>query len=246
MSEKIIYNDYDNFAWFYNRYWSERLIDNIFWIVEEYLLKRLPPGGRILDLCCGNAHLSARMVKAGFKVTGVDGSSEMLQYAGINCPEAEYLHCDAIDIKFEGIFDAVISTCDSLSHVMNFDDLTKIFSNVYRALKPGGLFLFDLNNDVGYKKNWVGGGGRAEPDNVYLVRLSYDEKVFQGIFEITMFRLIDGIWLRSDVKLTQQWHPYQMVIEALKQVGFRSVDNFDCDKDLAAGNTGRDMFLAYK
>lgn len=246
MTQNSIYDDYDNFAWFYNRYWSERLIDNIFGIVDEYLLKRLQPGSHILDLCCGNAHLSARMAKMGFKVTGIDGSSEMLQYARANCPEAEFHHCDARDIEFAETFNGAISTCDSLSHVMNFDDLTRIFSNVYRALKPGGLFLFDLNNDEGYKKNWIGSGGRAEADNAYLVRLSYDDKVFQGNFEITMFRLIDGIWIRSDVRLTQQWHPYQMVIEALKKTGFRSVDYYDFDKDFAATSTGRDMFLAFK
>ena len=81
MPGKNTYSDYDNFAWFYNRYWSDRLIDGIFWIVEKYLLNQLPPDAKILDLCCGNAHLSSRMVQKGFSVTGIDGSSEMLKYA---------------------------------------------------------------------------------------------------------------------------------------------------------------------
>ena len=99
MPDKNIYSDYDNFAWFYNRYWSDRLIGEIFWIVEKYLLNNLPPDGQILDLCCGNAHLSARMTQKGFRVTGIDGSSEMLKYAQVNCPNGQFMHCDASELN---------------------------------------------------------------------------------------------------------------------------------------------------
>ena len=85
------------------------------------------------------------------------------------------------------MFNGVVSTCDSLSHVMDLDTLTGIFANVYRALKPGGIFLFDLNNIEGFKKNWRGSGGNSEDNNAFVVKLSCDDNLQQGFFEITMF-----------------------------------------------------------
>jgi SAM-dependent methyltransferase len=246
MTKSGVYSDYDNFAWFYNRYWSDRLIGEIFWMVEKFFLKNLPVDGRILDLCCGNAHLSARMIERGFKVTGIDGSSEMLRYARVNCPDGEFFRCDAANIEFESAFDGVISTCDSLSHVMKLDTLNSIFANVYRALKPGGIFMFDLNNTDGFKKHWRGSGGKSEEDHAYIVKLSFDEALEQGYFEITMFRLIDGAWQRSYVKLSQHGYPHQSIIESLETCGFGKIDYYDCDKDLATGMTGRDLFIARK
>jgi|WetSurMetagenome_2_1015567.scaffolds.fasta_scaffold244432_2 SAM-dependent methyltransferase len=246
MPDKATYSDYDNFAWFYNHYWSDRLIGEIFWIVEKYLLNNLPPNGHILDLCCGNAHLSARMMQKGFKVTGIDGSAEMLKYASINCPKGDFLHCDAGSINFDNAYDGVVSTCDSLSHVMSLDSLSDIFSKVYRSLRQDGIFLFDLNNIEGFRKQWKGAGGKSEPDNAFIVKLSYDDTAQQGFFEITMFRLIDNIWIRSDVKLSQQSYPHQSIIDTLKSSGFRKVDYFDCDTDLGTKMTGRDLFIAHK
>ena len=87
---------------------------------------------------------------------------------------------------------------------MSLDSLSDIFAKVYRSLRPNGIFLFDLNNIEGFRKHWKGTGGKSEADNAFIVKLSYDDIVQQGFFEITMFRLMDNTWVRSDVKLSQQ------------------------------------------
>ena len=42
---------YDDFAWFYNRYWNEEFHSLAFPILERIWLPRLAPKGRILDVC---------------------------------------------------------------------------------------------------------------------------------------------------------------------------------------------------
>ncbi len=242
-----LYTEYDDFAWFYNRYWSKRLVDQIFWTVDEYLLKRLKPGDHILDVCCGNGHLAALMSGRGFMVTGIDGSEAMLQFARENSPSSRFHVADARSFTFDCPFQAAVSTCDSLNHVMTIEELTQVFANVYAVLRPGGYFLFDLNTEEGYKKYWNGqSGGRAEKECVYVVKLDYDAGAQQGTFAATMFRLAGNRWIRSDVLLKQQYYPTEMVLRSLEKVGFNDIQVYDVEADLGVSGTGRVMFVMRK
>lgn len=247
MTEQKLNTDYNDFAWFYNSYWSDRLIDQIFWTIDKYLLNNLRPGSSILDVCCGNGHLAARMTQKGFSVTGIDASAEMLRYARINSPESSFHLQDVRELELNAKFDAAVSTCDSLNHVMTLEDLSEAFANIYRALKPGGQFLFDLNTEEGYHKYWNSQtGGRSEKDNAFIIKLSYDDKSKQAVFEATMFRLINDLWLRSEARLTQQYYPKDDVINSLNRTGFSNIDFYDVEKDLGIDGTGRMMFVTRK
>ena len=49
---------YDDFAWFYNRYWNEDFHGLAFPILERIWLPYVPQGARILDVCCGTGYLA--------------------------------------------------------------------------------------------------------------------------------------------------------------------------------------------
>jgi SAM-dependent methyltransferase len=247
MSDQDRYRDYDDFAWLYNRYWSERLIDQIFGTIQDHLLAKLPPRSHILDVCCGNGHLARKMADLGFKVTGIDGSEPMLQYARENAPNCEFHACDAREIDFKNAFDAVTSTCDSLNHVMSLAELSGVFAKVCAALRPGGIFLFDLNTEKGYRDYWTGEtGGKVADDHAFVIRLDYDDKVQQSTFALTLFRLREDNWRRSDIKLTQQYYPPEEVKQALSRTGFSHLELYDVEQDLGVDGTGRMMLVARK
>jgi len=241
------YTDYDHFAWLYNRYWSERLIHQIFGSIEEHLLSKLPGDARILDVGCGNGHLAALLSERGFRVTGIDGSEAMLHFARQNAPSAEFAVQDAREFCYDCAFDAVVSTCDSLNHVMVFGELCRVFANAFAALRPGGYFLFDLNTEQGYRDYWTGqSSGRVEEDHAFILRLSYDEERRQSEFAVTLFRLVEGHWERSDTRLTQRYYPPADVITALERIGFSKIESYDTEKDLGAAGTGRTMYVMQK
>jgi len=134
---------YDPFAWFYNRYWGPEFCQDVFPVFERLLLPLLPPPARILDLCCGTGQIAGRLAELGYEVTGLDGSAAMLSFARHNAPAARFLQADVRNFTLPegtGPFDLVVSSFDSLNHILTLAELNQVFRNVERSLTPGGLF----------------------------------------------------------------------------------------------------------
>jgi len=99
----------------------------------------LEPGGRALDLACGTGTLTRDLAKKvgpeGY-VLGVDFSREMLRVAK---PQAnvEYRLGDATNLQdvSSGAFDAATIAYGA----RNIPDLDALFSEMARALRPGGV-----------------------------------------------------------------------------------------------------------
>ncbi|NDJ20061.1 methyltransferase domain-containing protein [Nostoc sp. B(2019)] len=95
---------------------------------------------QILDLCCGSGQATQFLVKYSENVTGLDASPKSLQRARRNVPEADYVEAFAEEMPFaEHLFD-VVHTSTAL-HEMQPEQLRKIIKEVYRVLKPGGIFV---------------------------------------------------------------------------------------------------------
>ncbi len=95
---------------------------------------------QILDLCCGSGQATQFLVKYSQNVTGLDASPLSLRRARRNVPEADYVEAFAEEMPFvDNLFDLVhISTA---LHEMQPEQLQKIIKEVYRVLKPGGVFV---------------------------------------------------------------------------------------------------------
>ncbi|AUT00675.1 SAM-dependent methyltransferase [Nostoc sp. CENA543] len=93
----------------------------------------------VLDLCCGSGQATQFLVKYSQNVTGLDASPLSLQRARQNVPEATYVEAFAEKMPFlDAQFD-VVHTSAAL-HEMQPVQLREIIQEVYRVLKPGGVF----------------------------------------------------------------------------------------------------------
>jgi SAM-dependent methyltransferase len=240
------YSDYDALAWLYNKYWAQP--QQLLWSpLESLVLNDIPAAGHILDLCCGTGQLASDLVGRGFRVTGVDGSGEMLRFARENAPEAEFVLSDARSFDLPQIFHGAVSQFGSLNHVMELQELQSVFEQVHGSLLPHGRFLLDLNTEEGFLARWTGSSiGHAEDDHAFIAGGTYDQEHKIGRFSVTMFFLREGEWRRSDVVLTERVYSEGEVSRALEAAGFQSVDTFDARKDLEIDVTGRAFFLAKK
>lgn len=94
---------------------------------------------QVLDLCCGSGQTTQFLVKFSQNVTGLDASPKSLQRARLNVPLASYVEAFAEEMPFaDNLFD-VVHTSVAL-HEMQPQQLRKIINEVYRVLKPGGVF----------------------------------------------------------------------------------------------------------
>jgi len=242
------YSDYDAFAWVYNRHWGS-FATRIVPVLAKLALNDLPSGARILDLCCGTGQLAHALSAEGFRLTGIDGSASMIAIARENVPEASFKVDDARSFAINGEFHAALSTFDSLNHVMSLEELTSVFGNVYRALLGGGVFVFDLNMEEGYRTRWRGSHGHVEDDHACIARSSHLPEERIGKVEVTMFfRWGDG-WERSDVTLLQRCYTEEEILNALRSVGFAGVEAHDGARDLGEDLSkypGRSFFVGRK
>lgn len=244
------FSAYDPFAWMYNKHWGNSFLPIVLPILENVVLRKLPKNARILDLCCGTGQMAHQLKAMGYRITGIDGSSEMLCYARENAPGIEFLQADARFFQVPHKYHAVVSVFDSLNHVMKLKELQSVFSCVYDSLLNNGHFLFDLNTEAGYLFEWNGDFSIVEDDHVCVVSNTFHTSSRIATFDATIFRLRDGSWYRDDIILYQKCHSPARVKSALKSAGFFDIEayGFDWQSGIKAldKNARRAFFLCRK
>lgn len=106
----------------------------------------LNPQTQVLDLCCGSGQATSVLVKYSQNVTGLDASPLSLKRAQNNVPQAQYVEGFAENMPFADHSFDVVHTSAAL-HEMNPEQLQQILNEVYRVLKPGGIFtLVDFHS----------------------------------------------------------------------------------------------------
>ena len=137
MYSDIFSRVYDAFGW---NYYPESFAQLLWqWIEEKQIIVR-----NMLDLGCGTGVLCSMMQKHGIKTYGMDLSEGMIKMAKEKYPEIPFDQGNMITWKPGESYDLVTSTCDALNHILDPDDVRKVFQNVYTYVNQGGYFLFDL------------------------------------------------------------------------------------------------------
>lgn len=154
------YKNYQVFSQVYQQIFDESLYDQWADYVQRKIKGAFPSGTsplRLLDLACGDGRLAVRLAQAGYQVSGIDLSEEMVDLAEeLSVEEDCYILFQLGDMRNFEISEkvAVVTLfCDSLCYLKDFDEIKATFSQVYQALEEKGLFLFDIHS--AYQMNQV-------------------------------------------------------------------------------------------
>ena len=227
----------------YDRFWAPVSRRELLPALDRLVLRRLPAGARIVDLCCGAGHLTEELCARGFAVVGIDLSPAMIRIARRRAPRAVLRVGDARRFTVDDRCQAVVSVFDSLNHMPSTAELGLVFERVVAALVRGGSFVFDLNLAAAYLARRGESFGFVEDDLVCVVRTDYDRQTRRGSFAVTILRR-NGAWLRTDVTLTHYCHRLDEVTDLLAESGLELVGTHDAERDLGLdGHVGRCFFV---
>jgi ubiquinone/menaquinone biosynthesis C-methylase UbiE len=195
------------------------------------ILRRLNASPRdVLDLACGEGTFAVRMAKKGFRVTGVDQSPNMLQFARRKARNAKvhvnFIRRDMRSLQFEKTFDLVTCWFDSLNYLLKLSDLEKTFKGVYRALRANGLFIFDMNTIYTLSDFLQRTPCRVEHDTPKFFtthRLSYNKRRLTATFKITGFVRRGQTWTRIDEEHHERGYMLNQIKNSLKTAGLRQL-----------------------
>lgn len=112
------------------------------------MYKLLPDltGKSVLNLGCGSGEDSHYLQQQGAgKVVGIDISENLIGIAKDSYPDCEFHVGDMEHLPFD---DASIDFAYSSLAIHYIEYWTQVFSEAYRALKPGSYFLFSCNHPV--------------------------------------------------------------------------------------------------
>ena len=198
------------------------------WLVKLFGKSRIDVH-TVLDLGCGTGTIACLLAERGYEVTATDLSEEMLTQA---IQKAESLTgqpplflCQSMSrLRLLEPVDTVISTIDAINYLTRKADVQETFKRVYRWLKPGGQFIFDVNTP--YKLQRMDGQMYTdETEESYCVwRTFYSEKQKVCTYQVDLFRLTEeGLWERDYEEHRERAWSEAELRQFLEEAGFDAV-----------------------
>ena len=143
-------------------------------------------------------------------------------------PTGAFQVAEAASFKVLGKMDGAVCTFDSLNHILELQALQATFKRTAAALKSGAPFVFDVLLESAYQTNWADNFTIVRDDHVLLLAGSgFDFRTHLAGCSITMFRLIEGAWRRSDVEVVERSYSTREIDDALDAAGFKHTEFYD-------------------
>src|SRR5207253_8854200 len=194
-----------DFAEVYSKYGYNQFSARVAELLPRVLRALHLTPDRVADVPSGEGTFGLEMARKGYLTTGVDRSSAMLGVARRKAREAHskirFVERDMRALRFHDEFDLVTSWYDSLNYLLRLEDLNKTFAGVFRSLRPGGSFLFDMNTPDTLSKGWQRHPSFVEVDTrdaFALHRSTWDARRNLATLKVTCFVRRGQHWARTD------------------------------------------------
>ncbi len=217
---------YETFAGVYDAIMDDQLYDQWLDFTQNHLA---PDTKNILELACGTGILSLKLDQAGYRIKGLDLSPEMVELAQKRARKAgrqlEFIQGNMLDLPALEPVDAVTCYSDSICYLEDEVEVGDAFQQVFRVLKPGGRFLFDVHSIYQMEEVYPGYSHHENAEDFAFVWDSYpDDPPYSIVHELTFFlKEEDGRFVRKDEvheERTYELLTYEILLE---QAGFTNI-----------------------
>ncbi|MBR5126057.1 MAG: methyltransferase domain-containing protein [Oscillospiraceae bacterium] len=181
-----------------------------------------------VDLACGTGSVTKLLSQQGLRVTGVDMSEEMLTVAWDKCAELEdpprFLCMKLQELWLPRGVDLAVCALDSLDYITDPADCAEAIRRVYKALNPGGIFIFDVNTPEKLRA-MDAQVFLDEDDDVYCVwRGEFDEETNICSYGMDLFQRRGDLWERSFEEHREYAYSEEQLRGYLKDAGFTHIE----------------------
>ena len=186
-------------------------------------------GRRALDLGCGTGSSLLPLLELGYDAVGCDVSPGMLERAAHRLPaDVPLVLADMRALPELGSFDLIWALNDGLNYLAEAADLRRAIAEVASRLRPGGIFLFDVNTLAAYATLFAATRVR-ETEELFMAWVGPgDESPCAGQLAEARLEVFErdaatDAWRRSTSRHRQRHHPLAEIVEALTDAGLRTL-----------------------
>jgi len=177
-----------------------------------------------VDLACGTGSVTALLAQMGIPTIGVDMSEDMLTVAFEKTQHLENpprFICQKLQqLRLARGVDLAVCALDSLDYITDPAYCEEAIRRVYKALNPGGIFIFDVNTPEKLRA-MDGQVFLDEDDDVYCVwRGEFDEETNICSYGMDLFQRNGDVWKRSFEDHKEYAYSADQLVSYLKAAGF--------------------------
>ncbi len=205
----------------------------------------------VLECACGTGNLTIRLGKRGYSITGSDLSEDMLMVARTKALDAglrflPFVCQDMRQLALHKPVDAIVCACDGVNYLL--DGVEDFFRAARKALKPGGLLLFDVSS--AYKLSAILGDNTfaaTGADWAYIWENQYHPRLNRVDMLLTGFLKQGAGYARFEERHSQRAYGQDELTSALASCGFGSIQVYEAfTKAAPAATAERLQFTARK
>jgi len=221
---------YKNLSSIYDRLMTDVPYDD--WlseIVQLLMENQISSEASICDVGCGTGRIAIGLSQKGYHVIASDISPEMLSIADQNAQETgetiSFICQPITKLYLTERQDAITAVCDVINYVSPAD-LDKAFRSVFRALKSGGVFIFDVSSAYKLSKIIDNNVFFEDFDDFTYIWTNCNHGKYVDM-DIILFEKREDGYRRREEHHQQYIHEESALIEKLKWAGFKKIDFFD-------------------
>jgi SAM-dependent methyltransferase len=181
-------------------------------------------GGLVVDAGCGSGVWARELTDSGYEVLGIDISSHMVALARGHAPAAKFRVGSFLKARLPAC-DAVTAISECVNYAFDWGSgrrgLADFFRRVHEALRPGGVFIFDIvesgTTDGGAAKKFLEG-----PDWAVFVEAREDRRRKILTRQIVSFRRVGQLYRRREETHCLHLYSGSELLAELRQAGFKA------------------------
>ncbi len=196
------------------------------YLEDIFRTHHIQPCSQLIDLACGTGSSTVPWAKRGYQAYGVDISEEMLEWArrkaSLDSLDISFFQQDLREMQLDFLADVAVLYQDGLNYMLTEADLEKALRCIHFAVRPGGFFVFNMNQVEKLPAANKPETAVLEEENLMLIWESHFEPGNKTwVIKLTAFqRKENGFYKKIQEEHRERSYSTEDIVPILKKTGW--------------------------